>query len=558
MLKDIEIANTAKLLPIQDVAAKLTLSLEDIELYGSNKAKIPLRVLENKQNQPDGKLVLVTAMNPTPAGEGKTTMSIGLAQALAKENHKVVLALREPSLGPVFGVKGGAAGGGYSQVLPMEELNLHFTGDLHAITSANNLLAAMIDNHLFQGNPLQIDKDRILWKRCLDMNDRVLRHCLVGLGGKTNGVEREEEFTITAASEIMSILCLAENIEDLKRRLGAIAIAYDLQGNLLTASQLSAEGAMTLLLKDAIKPNLIQSIEHVPALIHGGPFANISHGCNSIIATKMALKLADIVVTEAGFGADLGAEKFLNIKCRVAGLKPSAVVLVVTIRSLKYNANLPKDKLTEPNLAAVEEGFANVAKHISNLKAFGIPCVVAANQFHSDTPEELELLKRLCLAQNTPFAAATIFAQGGEGGLELAQVVSNILKENPLTPPLKHTYQLEESIPDKIRQIARQIYGASDIEISEKAEDKIASFSKLGYNKLPICMAKTQYSLSDDPKKLGCPKDFTLKISDIRLSAGAGYIVVLTGKIMTMPGLPEHPAAMDIDLSPEGNAIGLF
>ena len=557
MLSDIEIAEQAVLDPIGEIAKKVGLSEDELEFYGKYKAKIPLSAIKARSGKKDGKLVLVTAMNPTPAGEGKTTVSIGLAQAINKLGRNVMLALREPSLGPVFGIKGGAAGGGYSQVLPMEDINLHFTGDLHAITSANNLLAAMIDNHIYQGNELRIDKDRVLWKRCMDMNDRALRSIKIGVGGGTNGVERDESFSITAASEVMAILCLASDQDDLKRRLGNIGIAYDEDGKLLKASDLHAEGAMATLLKDAINPNLVQSIEHVPALVHGGPFANISHGCNSLIATKTSMKLADITITEAGFGADLGAFKFLDIKCRKAGIWPDACVIVSTVRSLKYNAGIPKEELTTPNVAKVAEGFSNLAKHIENMKQMGLPVIVASNKFPSDTPEEIAELKRLCEENGASYAPADIFANGGEGGIELAQKVLDVLDSGVATTP-SFVYDLNDPVEEKIRAVATKIYGASGVDILPEAKDAIDGFVKAGYGNLPICVAKTQYSLSDDPKLLGRPEGFTLTVREARLAAGAGYIVILTGKIMTMPGLPKKPAALNIDIDSDGTIHGLF
>lgn len=557
MLTDIEIARNAETLPIRDIAAQLGLSDDVPEYYGKSKAKLPLSVLFDRKDKPDGRLILVTAMNPTPAGEGKTTVSIGLGQALSRLGRKTILALREPSLGPVFGVKGGAAGGGYSQVLPMEDINLHFTGDLHAVTSANNLLAAMIDNHLFQGNSLRIDKDRILWKRCLDMNDRALRQITVGVGGGSHGVERPEGFNITAASEVMAILCMASGMEDLKARLARIAIAYDLDGNLVTAGHLEAQGAMAVLLKDAICPNLVQSLEHTPVLIHGGPFANISHGCNSIIATKMALKLGDIVVTEAGFGADLGAEKFLDIKCRAAGIWPDAIVLVATIRSLKYNAGIAKADLSLPNPDAVRSGFANLEKHIENMSAFGVPCIVAANRFYTDTEEELALLEKLCADNGVRFAPAEVFEKGGKGGEQLATAVLTAMESGSDKTP-HFMYELTDSIESKIKSLATRLYGASSVTILPEAAEKIRSFTGMGFGDLPICVAKTQYSLSDDQKLLGRPRDFTLTVRDVRLSFGAGYLVVLTGAIMTMPGLSARPAAVSISIDENGIIEGLF
>lgn len=558
MQSDIEIARSSKMLPIREIAEGINIKEEELEYYGHYKAKLPLSLLNERRNTPDGKLILVTAMNPTPAGEGKTTMSIGLGQALSRLGKKTVLALREPSLGPVFGVKGGAAGGGYSQVLPMDDINLHFTGDLHAVTSANNLLAAMLDNHLYQGNTLRIDKDRVLWKRCLDMNDRTLRHVRIALGSGFGGVERGESFSITAASEVMAILCLASGVEDLKNRLARIVVAYDLDGNLVTAGQLEAQGAMAVLLKDAVCPNLVQTIEHTPVLIHGGPFANISHGCNSIIATKMALKLGDITITEAGFGADLGAEKFLDIKCRTAGIWPNAVVIVATVRSLKHNAGIAKSDLSLPNMPAVRNGFSNLEKHINNMLSFGLPVVVGCNRFYTDTDEELSLIRDLCLAKGVRFSAAEIFSRGGAGGEELArEVLSLIENSGPACVP-HYMYELSASTREKIEAIAFGIYGAACVNILPEAREKIDAFEKSGYGNLPVCIAKTQYSLSDDQKCLGCPKDFTLTVRDVWLSAGAGYLVILTGNIMTMPGLPPHPAAVDIDIDENGVIEGLF
>ena len=557
MLSDIEIAQNAKINPVTQVAESIGIDTDKLELYGKYKAKLPLDYVENLPSNPNVKLILVTAMNPTPAGEGKTTVSIGLAQGLKLIGKKPVLALREPSLGPVFGVKGGACGGGYSQVVPMEDINLHFTGDIHAITTANNLLAAMIDNHLFQGNELNIDKDRILWKRCLDMNDRSLRAVTVGVGGGTKGVTRPEIFQITAASEIMAILCLAKDMDDLKVRLDRIAIAYDMDGNLVTAGQLGATGALATCLKDAMCPNLVQSLEGVPAFVHGGPFANISHGCNTCIATKTALKLGDIVVTEAGFGADLGAEKFLDIKCRDLGIWPDLVVIVTTVRSLKYNAGIPKDKLSEPNPEAVKAGLANVLKHIENMQNFGVPVLVASNRFLSDTEEELAIVEEACKATGADFAPAEIFAKGGEGGIDLANKAVSILDQNKPKNPV-YTYELTDSVEEKISKVATKVYGASDVDILPEAAAKIKEFVDKGYGNLPICIAKTQYSLSDDPKKLGNPAGFTLTVRDCFLSAGAGYLVILTGTIVTMPGLPPHPAAMDIDIDDNGVITGLF
>ena len=553
MRSDIEIANESKLKPIQEIAENLGLSSSETELYGNKKAKI-----NSCTKTGNGKLILVTAMNPTPAGEGKTTISIGLAQGLQKIGKKAILALREPSLGPVFGVKGGAAGGGYSQVLPMEELNLHFTGDIHAVTTANNLLSAIIDNHLFHGNTLQIDSERILWRRCMDMNDRALRQIDIGLRGEKNGVPRADSFSITAASEIMAILCLSLNLEDLKDRLSRIIVAFNTSGDPVTAGDLKAADSMTVLLKDAIKPNLVQTIEHVPALIHGGPFANISHGCSSIRATELALQLSDFVVTEAGFGADLGAEKFLNIKCRAANIWPDAAVIVATIRSIKYNAGISPENLSVANPDAVRAGFCNLEKHIENMKNFGVPCVVTANRFITDTEEEIETLRNLCVKNGVLFSVAEVFTKGGDGGKDLANQVLSIIEKQEEKPAPTYTYDLEDSIEDKIRKIAGKIYGAKDILIKPEAQAKIDTFTKMGYGKLPVCIAKTQYSLSDKAKVLGRPKDFTLSVRDISLSAGAGYLVILTGTILTMPGLPLHPAAENITIQNNGEISGLF
>ena len=557
MLSDIEIAEQATLKPISEIAQKIGLTSDDLEFYGKYKAKVPIRTIKAKSSNKDGKLVLVTAMNPTPAGEGKTTVSIGLAQAMAKLDRNVMLALREPSLGPVFGIKGGAAGGGYSQVLPMEDINLHFTGDLHAITSANNLLSAMLDNHIYQGNELNIDINRILWKRCMDMNDRALRSVNIGVGGGTNGVERNDSFTITAASEVMAILCLSKDADDLKERLKNIAVAYNMDGQIVTAGDLGAHGSMAALLKDAINPNLVQSIEYVPAFIHGGPFANISHGCNSIIATKTAMKLSDITITEAGFGADLGAYKFLDIKCRKAGIWPDACVIVSTVRSLKYNAGIPKEELTIPNIEKVREGFCNLAKHIENMQSMGFPVIVTSNKFPTDTQEEIDEMKRMCEEMGASYAPADIFMNGGAGGIELATKVLEVLDQNREKKPV-FCYDLEDSTEDKIRKVAQKIYGAADIEILPEAREKIDLFEKTGYGNLPVCIAKTQYSLSDDATLLGRPEGFTLTVREARLAAGAGYIVILTGKVMTMPGLPKKPAALAIDINSDGMIHGLF
>ena len=545
MLSDIEIAQSAKIKPIAEIAEQAGIDPDKLEFYGKYKAKLPLNYIRDLPERPDAKLILVTAMNPTPAGEGKTTVSIGLAQGLKLVGKNPILALREPSLGPVFGVKGGACGGGYSQVVPMEDINLHFTGDLHAITTANNLLAALIDNHLFQGNSLNIDKDRILWKRCLDMNDRCLRAVTVGVGGGTKGVTRQE------------ILCLAKDMDDLKVRLDRIAIAYDMDGNIITADQLGATGSLVTCLKDAMCPNLVQSLEGVPALVHGGPFANISHGCNTCIATKTALKLSDIVVTEAGFGADLGAEKFLDIKCRDLGIWPDLVVIVTTVRSLKYNAGIPKQDLSNPNPEAVKAGLANVLRHIKNMQNFGIPVLVASNRFLTDTEEELAIVEEACKATGAEFAPAEIFAKGGKGGIDLANKALSILGQNKPKNPV-YSYELTDSVEEKITKVATKVYGAGKVDILPEAQAKIDEFVKKGYGNLPICIAKTQYSLSDDPKKLGNPEGFTLTVRDCYISAGAGYLVILTGTIVTMPGLPPHPAAMDINIDNNGVITGLF
>ena len=557
MLSDIQIAQQAELQPIDTIAAKLGLSPDDLEHYGKYKAKITASAVNKAAKPKEGKVVLVTAMNPTPAGEGKTTVSIGLAQGLAKIGKNVCLALREPSLGPVFGVKGGACGGGYSQVVPMEDINLHFTGDLHAITTANNLLAAMIDNHLFQGNELDLDENRILWKRCMDMNDRALRRITVGVGGGTAGVTRGDLFQITAASEIMATLCMASDIDDLKERLSNIVIGYNKSGELVTCGQLGAVGAMASLLKDALSPNLVQTLEHVPAFVHGGPFANISHGCNTIVATKAAMKLSDYVITEAGFGADLGAEKFLDIKCRKAGIVPSAVVIVATVRSLKYNAGIPKEDLKTPNAEAVREGFSNLRRHISNMAGFGIPVVVTCNRFKTDSEEELDVVRELCEKEGASFEPAEIFKLGGEGGIKLAKRVLDIVDNNS-ADRIKFTYELDDSIEDKIYKVSTKIYGADGVTYVDGVEEKIAALKAEGYGNLPICIAKTQYSFSDDAKKLGAPSGYNITVRDCYVSAGAGYVVVLTGTILTMPGLPKHPAALDIDIDSEGTITGLF
>ena len=555
MKTDIQIARETKPEHIRLVAEKLGIMEEELEYYGKYKAKLSDELWERVKDNKDGKLVLVTAINPTPMGEGKTTITVGLGEALGKLNKKSVIALREPSLGPCFGLKGGAAGGGYAQVVPMEDLNLHFTGDFHAITSANNLLAAMLDNHIQQGNALNIDIKRIVWKRCVDMNDRVLRNIVVGLGRKADGVTREDHFIITVASEIMAILCLADNMEDLKARLSRIIVAYDYSGAPVTAGQLNAVGAMAALLKDALQPNLIQTIEHTPAIIHGGPFANIAHGCNSVRATKTALKLADIVVTEAGFGADLGAEKFLDIKCRMAELKPSAVVITATIRALKYNGGVSKTELLGENLEALEKGIVNLDKHIENIKKYNLPIVVAINRRTEDTDAEIAFLENHCRELNCRFALAEVWAKGGEGGIELAKEVLEAVEEES---NFKCLYEDELSLKEKIATIAREIYGADGVTYDKEAEKTIAELEKLGFGNMPVCMAKNQYSLSDDPTKLGRPSGFTVNIREVYVSAGAGFVVAITGTIMTMPGLPKVPAAENIDVDADGNIDGLF
>lgn len=556
MKTDIQIAQEAVMKPIKEVAASIGIQEDDLELYGKYKAKLSDELWEAVKDRPDGKLVLVTAINPTPAGEGKTTTSVGLGQAMAKLNKKALIALREPSLGPCFGIKGGAAGGGYAQVVPMEDLNLHFTGDFHAITSANNLLAALLDNHIQQGNVLQIDPRQVVWKRCLDMNDRVLRNIVVGLGNKMDGMVREDHFVITVASEIMAILCLADDIKDLKRRLGKIVVAYNFAGEPVTADDLQATGAMTALLKDAIKPNLIQTLEHTPALVHGGPFANIAHGCNSICATKMALKLSDIAITEAGFGADLGAEKFMDIKCRMGNLKPDAVVIVATVRALKYNGGVAKKDLNEENLEALKKGIVNLEKHIENVQKFGVPVVVTLNSFVTDTDAENEFIRQFCEERNCEFALSEVWEKGGEGGIALAEKVLNTLetKESHF-----HTlYENSLSLKEKIETISKEIYGADGVEYTPAAEKQLAKITELGYGELPICMAKNQYSLSDDATLLGRPEHFKIHIREVYVNAGAGFVVALTGAVMTMPGLPKVPAANGIDVNEEGTITGLF
>ena len=556
MKSDIEIAQEAVMQPIKEVAAAYGIGEDDLELYGKYKAKLTDELWEQVKDRPNGKLVLVTAINPTPAGEGKTTTTVGLGEAFGKMGKKAIIALREPSLGPCFGVKGGAAGGGYAQVVPMEDLNLHFTGDFHAITSANNLLAALLDNHIQQGNALGIDPRQIQWKRCVDMNDRVLRNIVVGLGAKGDGMVREDHFVITVASEIMAILCLADNMEDLKNRLGKIIVAYNFAGEPVTAEQLHAVGSMAALLKEALKPNLIQTLEHTGALVHGGPFANIAHGCNSVRATKTALKLADVVVTEAGFGADLGAEKFLDIKCRKAGLKPDAVVLVATVRALKYNGGVPKDQLSAENLEALEKGIVNLEKHIENLQKFGVPVVVTLNSFISDTEAEYAYIKKFCEDRGCEFALSEVWAKGGEGGIALAEKVMETLENKPTQYHV--LYPDEMSLKDKINTIAKEIYGADGASFAPAAAKALKRIEDMGFGNLPVCMAKTQYSLSDDQTKLGRPAGFTINVRDAYVSAGAGFVVALTGSIMTMPGLPKKPAADSIDLDENGKITGLF
>ena len=556
MKSDIQIAQEAVMEPITEVAKRLDIREDELELYGKYKAKFSDELLERLKDEPDGKLVLVTAINPTPAGEGKTTTSVGLGQAFGKLGKKAVIALREPSLGPCFGIKGGAAGGGYAQVVPMEDLNLHFTGDFHAITSANNLLAALLDNHIQQGNELGIDPRQIIWKRCLDMNDRVLRNVVVGLGSKMDGMVREDHFVITVASEIMAVLCLADDMEDLKRRLGNIIVAYNFEGKPVTADDLHATGSMAALLKDALKPNLIQTLEYTPAIVHGGPFANIAHGCNSVRATKAALKLADIVVTEAGFGADLGAEKFLDIKCRKAGLKPDAVVLVATVRALKYNGGVPKENLSDENLEALKKGIVNLEKHIENLQKYHVPVVVTLNSFVSDTEAEVAYIENFCKERGCEFALSEVWEKGGEGGIALANKVLETLekKESHFAPIYEDSLSLEE----KIETIAKEIYGADGVTYSPAAKKELKRITDMGMGHFPVCMAKTQYSLSDDPKKLGRPSGFTVNVREVYVSAGAEFVVAVNGSIMTMPGLPKKPAAFGIDVDANGTITGLF
>ncbi len=556
MKTDIQIAQDANMQHIKDVAARYGITEDDLELYGRYKAKLSDSLIEKTKDKEDGKLILVTAINPTPAGEGKTTTSIGLAQAFGRLDKNCLLALREPSLGPCFGIKGGAAGGGYSQVVPMEDLNLHFTGDFHAITSANNLLAALLDNHIQQGNALNIDTRQIVWKRCMDMNDRSLRNIVVGLGAKSDGFVREDHFVITVATEIMAILCLSSDMADLKKRLGNIIAAYNYDGEPVTAAQLQAVGAMAALLKDALKPNLIQTLEHTGAIVHGGPFANIAHGCNSVRATKTALKIADYVITEAGFGADLGAEKFFDIKCRKAGLKPDAVVLVATVRALKYNGGVPKNSLSEENLDALKKGICNLEKHIENLQKYRVPIVVTLNSFLTDTPAEYEYIRSFCQEKGCEFALSRVWEKGGEGGIELAQKVLQTLEEKP--SDFQPLYPDEMPLKEKIRTIATEIYGADGITCTPAAEKTLAKLTELGFGNLPVCIAKTQYSLSDDQYKLGRPSGFTVNVRDVYVSAGAGFVVVLTGAIMTMPGLSKSPAAYGIDVNDNGRITGLF
>lgn len=556
MKTDIQIAQEAELMHIKDVAASIGISEEELEFYGKYKAKLSDELWENVKDRKDGKLVLVTAINPTPAGEGKTTITVGLGEAFEKMNKKAIIALREPSLGPCFGIKGGAAGGGYAQVLPMEDLNLHFTGDFHAITSANNLLAAMLDNHIQQGNALGIDPRNIVWKRCVDMNDRVLRNIVVGLGNKMDGMVREDHFVITVASEIMAILCLADDLADLKRRLGRIIVAYTFEGNPVTADDLQATGAMTALLKDAIKPNMIQTLEHTPALVHGGPFANIAHGCNSVRATKLALKISDITITEAGFGADLGAEKFMDIKCRKAGLKPDAVVLVATVRALKYNGGVAKQDLGEENLEALKKGIVNLEKHIENIQKYGVPVVVTLNSFVTDTEAENEFIRSFCEERDCEFALAKVWEKGGEGGIELAEKVLDTLENKESN--FHVLYEDELSLTEKIEKISKEIYGANGVVYEPAAKKQLAKIEEMGFGHFPICMAKNQYSLSDDAKKLGRPENFDIHIREVYVSAGAGFVVALTGAVMTMPGLPKVPAANNIDVTDDGKITGLF
>ena len=555
MKSDVEIAQAAKMKPIEEIASKIGLAPDDLELYGKYKAKVTLDAWQRVKDRPNGKLILCTAINPTPAGEGKTTTSVGLADALSRRGRKAAAALREPSMGPCFGMKGGAAGGGYAQVVPMEDINLHFTGDFHAITTAHNLLAAIIDNHIQQGNALDLDVRRITWKRVLDLNDRALRHVIIGMGGKAHGVPRETGFDITVASEMMAILCLSRDLMDMKERLGRIVIGYTRSGRAVRADELGATGALTLLFKDAIKPNLVQTLEGTPVFIHGGPFANIAHGCNSIMATKFALKFADVVVTEAGFGADLGAEKFLDIKCRFAGISPDAVVIVATVRALKMHGGLSKKELEKVDMTALKKGMANLAKHIENVQKFGLPAVVAVNAFPTDTAEELDFVRRECEALGAEVALSEVWAKGGEGGEALAEKVEAALQKKA---DFRYIYDEKETIPEKIGKIAREIYGAAGVDFTKEAQRELEELEALGFDKMPVCMAKTQYSLSDDAALLGRPEGFRITVRELRLAAGAGFVVALTGSILTMPGLPKHPAAMDMDITEDGRITGLF
>ena len=555
MKSDVEIAQAAKMKPIEEIASKIGLAPDDLELYGKYKAKVTLDAWQRVKDRPNGKLILCTAINPTPAGEGKTTTSVGLADVLSRRGRKAAAALREPSMGPCFGMKGGAAGGGYAQVVPMEDINLHFTGDFHAITTAHNLLAALIDNHIQQGNALDLDVRRITWKRVLDLNDRALRHVVIGMGGKAHGVPRETGFDITVASEMMAILCLSRDLMDMKERLGRIVIGYTRSGRAVRADELGATGALTLLFKDAIKPNLVQTLEGTPVFIHGGPFANIAHGCNSIMATKFALKFADVVVTEAGFGADLGAEKFLDIKCRFAGISPDAVVIVATVRALKMHGGLSKKELEKVDMTTLKKGMANLAKHIENVQKFGLPAVVAVNAFPTDTSEELDFVRRECEALGAEVALSEVWAKGGEGGEALAEKVEAALQKKA---DFRYIYDEKETIPEKIGKIAREIYGAAGVDFTKEAQRELEELEVLGFDKMPVCMAKTQYSLSDDAALLGRPEGFRITVRELRLAAGAGFVVALTGSILTMPGLPKHPAAMDMDITEDGRITGLF
>lgn len=556
MKSDIDIALSTEMKPINDIAKCIGMNEDDLELFGKYKAKLSYDYLKKLQTKQDGQLILVTSINPTKAGEGKSTVTVGLGDAFSQMGKKTMIALREPSLGPVMGVKGGAAGGGYAQVLPMDEINLHFTGDLHAITTANNALAAILDNHIHQGNELNIDTRKIVWKRCVDMNDRALRNIVIGLGGSVHGVPREDGFTITVASEIMAVLCLASDLVDLKQRLAKMVVAYTVSGEPVTAQDLQAEGALTLLLKEALKPNLVQTIEHTPALIHGGPFANIAHGCNSVIATKAALKMADYIITEAGFGADLGAEKFLNIKARAAGLKPGAVVIVVTIRALKLHGGQDKDHLGQEDMAALKAGFVNLQKHTETITSFGLPFVAALNRFYTDSDAELSLFKQLCQENNIPFALTEVWEKGGAGGIELAEKLLDVIEQNELT--FKPLYDLSDSLEEKMTTIAQKVYGAKNVEWTPAVKKQLLLFEQQGWGNFPICMAKTQYSLSDDPTKLGRPENFTITVREVKPSIGAGFIVALTGNVMTMPGLPKNPAALNMDIDEEYKAKGLF